>query len=95
MVEFSIIGDKLDHELITEKLGIAPNEIGSKGEKIRDNLTRIENYWTICTGSEETYDINEQLYKIVALIQDKREILKDIKTNFKSGIHFYDSNLYT
>ncbi|KNF08180.1 hypothetical protein CLPU_9c00760 [Gottschalkia purinilytica] len=85
MVEFSITGDYSEDVLntITDSLGVTPNITYLKGDIIkRNNRKRIESCWEINTGYEESYDINDQIYKILPLIYNKREILKDLMVNY-------------
>lgn len=80
MVEFIMNGDKLDLNDATEKLKINPSRCWEKGDDIKGrNFKRINTCWIINTDYEESYDINEQLFKIVGLIKDKKTILKELK----------------
>ena len=80
-VEFTIIGDELIPKNATEKLKITPNQFWQEGEDIKGRqIKRKDTCWSINTGYEESNDINEQLFKIVGLLQDKKNILKELKS---------------
>ncbi len=82
MVEFSIYGEKFEPKYITEQLGIVPSETYIKGELIKNGrAARKETAWTISTGYEFSIDINEQLEKIVSLLEGKVDELVKLKSN--------------
>jgi hypothetical protein len=90
MVEFIMSGDKLDSNGVTEKLKIKPSKSWKKGEDIEGRkIKRIDNCWIINTNYKETYDINEQLFKIVKLLKDKKNILKEL-TNVYELEYFFE-----
>ncbi|GAB1157139.1 DUF4279 domain-containing protein [Paenibacillus illinoisensis] len=81
-VEFSIFGDQFDPNIITNTLLINPTRVWLKGDSIRRDLVRKETCWEIATDYEESLDINDQIDKIKALIQDhKDQVIKLIKQN--------------
>lgn len=83
MVEFIIIGEEFDPNFVTKKLKIEPDEIWVKGDSIIGrNIERKDTTWSINTGYEESLDINEQLEKIINLINDKKNILKKLKAEY-------------
>lgn len=89
MVEFIMSGDKLDSNGVTEKLKIKPSKSWKKGEDIEGRkIKRIDSCWIINTNYEETYDINEQLFKIVRLLEDKKNILKELKNVYELEYFF-------
>lgn len=89
MVEFIMSGDKLDSNGVTEKLKIKPSKSWKKGEDIEGRkIKRIDSCWIINTNYEETYDINEQLFKIVRLLKDKKNILKELKNVYELEYFF-------
>ena len=79
-VEFRVIGDDFEPEMITKKLAINPNYVWKVGDTINNkNFKRKYSCWSISTGYEESLDINEQLNKILLKIFDKKDVLKEIK----------------
>ena len=82
-VKFDIIGEKFLPDDITEKLSLKPSEHWMKGDKIKNkNIERKETCWTLSTEYEESYDINDQLKKIVDLLKPKKEVLVNLKNAF-------------
>jgi len=89
MVEFNIVGDYFEIDLISEKLMIEPAEYYNKGDKVGDkDKKRKETCWSINTGYEASLDINNQLEKIVSLIEPKRNELKKVKELYQLDYHF-------
>lgn len=83
-VEFSIIGDDFYPTMITEQLAIEPTESWMKGEKVKNrNIVRKETCWSVSTGDEESFDINNQLKKIVDLIKPQKNNLKRLQKLYK------------
>lgn len=82
-VEFSLIGEDFDVDLVTDLLGITPTEVLIKGEKPENkNIPNIETSWSIATGFEESFDINIQLSKLLNIFSEKQEILKELQKRF-------------
>ncbi len=79
-------------EAITEALSIEPTRTYKKGDVVarRDNpnlvstktLYRKETNWTLSTGYQESYDINNQLYVILKSLEEKTEPLKQLKKKY-------------
>lgn len=84
LVEFKIIGDEFEPEIITKVLQISPDKYWKKGEQIK-NKNSIRNFscWSIKTGYEESIDINNQLVKIINKIKDKKNELVELKNQNK------------
>lgn len=78
--EFVIVGDTFNPVVITEKLGIEPQNFWRKGEKVFGRpVERKDTCWIISTGYEESFYISEQLNKILATLRNKEEILRELK----------------
>jgi hypothetical protein len=89
MVEFIIIGDELKPYEATEKLKIAPTKYWVKGNNINGkNRKRVDTCWIIDTGYEESNDINDQLAKIIRLLNNKQKILKEFRKENNLEYHF-------
>ncbi|HDR6317994.1 TPA: DUF4279 domain-containing protein [Bacillus thuringiensis] len=92
MAYFSITGDIFPVEVITEALSIEPTSTYKKGDVVakRDNpnlvstkiIYRKETDWTLSTGYEESYDINNQLHVILKSLEGKTEQLKHLKKKY-------------
>lgn len=78
--EFSIYGDNLDPNELTDLLGIQPMEINLKGV-ITGTRKRpsAETSWSIYTKKEESYDVKEQIDKIILILKDKTKIINEFK----------------
>ncbi|NKW84905.1 DUF4279 domain-containing protein [Bacillus cereus] len=96
MAYFNVTGDIFPVEAITEALSIEPTKTYKKGDVIerRDNpnlvstknLYRKETDWTLSTGYQQSYDINNQLYFILKSLEGKTEQLKHLKKKY--GLEF-------
>ncbi|MEZ2325732.1 DUF4279 domain-containing protein [Bacillus tropicus] len=92
MAYFSATGDVFPVEAITNALNIEPTRTYKKGDVVarRDNpnlvstktLYRKETNWTLSTGYQESYDINNQLYVILKSLEEKTEPLKQLKKKY-------------
>ncbi|MCF1267278.1 DUF4279 domain-containing protein [Morganella morganii] len=78
--EFSIYGDNLDPNELTDLLGIQPMEINLKGV-ITGTRKRpsAETSWSIYTKKEVSYDVKEQIDKIILILKDKTKIINEFK----------------
>ncbi|HFK1764734.1 hypothetical protein AT258_08110 [Bacillus wiedmannii] len=92
MAYFSATGDIFPLEAITDALSIEPTRTYRKGDVVarRDNpnlvftknLYRKETDWTLSTGYQESYDINNQLHIILKSLEGKTEQLKYLKKKY-------------
>ncbi|WP_237980866.1 DUF4279 domain-containing protein [Bacillus thuringiensis] len=92
MAYFSATGDIFPVEAITDALSIDPTKTYKKGDVVErhDNpnlvstktLYRKETDWTISTGYQESYDINNQLNVILKSLEGKIEQLKHLKKKY-------------
>lgn len=89
MAYFSIYGDSFDVDDITRELCLQPNEVKIKGS-IPDGKKRpsIETAWKLSTGDEVSYDINDQLDKIITLLDGKESQLQSIKSKYDVNFIF-------
>ena len=88
-VEFTVISEDFDIDLLTIKWGIEPTQRYYKGDIIpRINRTREESIWRIETEYNESLDINDEVLKLMEKLYGKEEILKDLKNkhNLKYSI---------
>ncbi|HDR7354334.1 DUF4279 domain-containing protein [Bacillus wiedmannii] len=96
MAYFSATGDVFPVEAITNALRIEPTRTYKKDDVVarRDNpnlvstktLYRKETDWTLSTGYQESYDINNQLHVILQSLEGKTEQLKHLKKKY--GLQF-------
>ncbi|HDR6310819.1 TPA: DUF4279 domain-containing protein [Bacillus cereus] len=92
MAYFSATGDIFPLEAITDALNIEPTRSYKKGDVVarHDNpnlvstktLYREETAWTLSTGYQESYDINNQLQDILKSLEGKTEQLKHLKKKY-------------
>ncbi|WP_242263212.1 DUF4279 domain-containing protein [Bacillus cereus group sp. BfR-BA-01511] len=92
MAYFSATADIFPVEAITDALSIEPTRTYKKGDVVakRDNpnlvstkkLYRKETDWTLSTGYQQSYDINNQLHVIVKSLGEKTEQLKHLKNKY-------------
>ncbi|HFJ9439610.1 MULTISPECIES: DUF4279 domain-containing protein [Bacillus] len=96
MAYFNVTGDIFPVEAISDALNIEPTKTYKKGDVVerRDNpnlvstknLYRKGTDWTLSTGYQESYDINDQLHVIVKSLGEKTEPLKQLKKKY--DLHF-------
>ena len=92
MVEFNLIGDEFPIEYVTKMLGIEPTEAYCKGDVIprryNPNVTytknhyRIETSWSLSTGYQESYDVQEQMTQILEQLKSKAPIINQLKEEY-------------
>ncbi|PAE39016.1 DUF4279 domain-containing protein [Bacillus sp. 7884-1] len=90
MAYFSAVGDEFPLEVVTNVLGIEPTKTYRKGDVIESNPNlvstkirrRIETDWTLSTGYQESYDINDQLNLIQKSVEGKTKELKQLKEKY-------------
>ena len=91
MAYFNVTGDIFPVEAITEALSIEPTKTYKKEMLLKDviiqilypqNLYRKETDWTLSTGYQQSYDINNQLYVILKSLEGKTEQLKQLKNKY-------------
>ena len=84
MIEFNIVADYFDTDLLTKTIGIKPDEYWNKGDPIsgRDH-TQVETNWGISTGYTESLDVNEEMEKLISRLKSK---VKELIT-FKDKYH--------
>ncbi|MBO4575740.1 MAG: DUF4279 domain-containing protein [Neisseriaceae bacterium] len=82
-VEFIISGDLINVDIIDKLLQIKNANILKKDElisgKIRPNIT---NSWTVCTEYTKTYEVEEELLKIITQLKNKIPVLNKIYNMF-------------
>lgn len=99
MAYFSIVGDYFPTEKITEKLAVDPSYTYIKGDIIEHRhrfpkiispvvRRRIETDWTLSTGYQESYDINDQLLTLLNLLKEKEDVLIGFKQDYELTYFF-------
>lgn len=78
-VEFNIVGDYFNPDVVTQILNLEPTDSYIKGDKGR-YTTRKETCWSIETGYYESFDISQQINLMLKTISEKKEILKKLRT---------------
>jgi hypothetical protein len=78
--EFIIFPDELQPSVVTEKLEMTPTQSWIKGDDIKGkSYKKKDTCWTVSTEYEESLDINDQLSKLMIILQDKKEMLIELK----------------
>jgi hypothetical protein len=93
-----VFGDEFPIDYVTESLGIEPTKSYKKGDVIvrthNPNVIstkthfRKETAWELGTGDQESYDVKEQMDKIVEPLQNKADIINQLKTKYKLECDF-------
>lgn len=87
-IDFSIVGDFFDTDLITEKIGVSPTEILKKGELLENKrLPNMETVWSYQTGKKDSFDLEEQFSIIFNVFQSKKNIIKDLCKQYNLKIY--------
>lgn len=92
MAYFNVTGDIFPVEAISDALNIEPTKTYKKGDVVErldnpnlvstKNLYRKRTDWTLSTGYQESYDINDQLHVILKSLEGKTEQLKQLKKKY-------------
>lgn len=78
--EFLIFSDELQPSVVTEKLEMTPTQSWIKGDDIKGkSYKKKDTCWIISTEYEESMNINNQLSKLMILLQGKKEMLIQLK----------------
>lgn len=91
MAYFSAIGDNFPPEKITEELAIQPTETYVKGDIIEQTRAanspgirkRLETAWTLSSGYQESFDINDQLKPLLSSLEGKQQDLIRLKEEYE------------
>lgn len=90
MAYFSIFGDEFPLEEITGELAIEPTDTHNKGDIIEPAKgvvstrvkQRLETDWTLSTGYQDSYDINDQLKPLLSKLEGKQNALTHLKNKY-------------
>lgn len=83
-IEFNIIGDYFDLDIVSNELNLNPTESWIKGEEVPNRRTvRKDTTWSYTLGTKETIDLDKELTNLVSVFDPKRKILKKIKVKFE------------
>lgn len=89
MIDFSIIGEEFNPNVITEKLELEPTEQYMKGEKNKRNFERKETCWSISTDYIETLYISELIDELLYKLSSKKDILIHLKKEINLEFKFF------
>lgn len=67
---------------------ITPTRTWHKGDPIRKDLYRKETYWELGTKYEESLNINDQIDKVIDLIQDKKDQVRRLMREYNLEYKF-------
>lgn len=86
-VEFNIVGDTFNPDIVTQRLEIVPTEVWIKGEQIKGkDLYRKHTLWSMSTEYEESLDINDQLKVVLSVLTPKTSDLVELRSTL--GVEF-------
>jgi len=70
--EFALVGDRLEPQHITERLGLSPSRAGRAGDPIiAGQGKRRTNAWVLSIGPERSYALDEQIDRLIAQLKPK------------------------
>lgn len=81
-IEFVITGESFDPNLISTNLGVSQEGFYQKGDRISTRaggIIRDETCWFYSVGYNETYDVNDQMGKLLDVFESKEGILIKMK----------------
>ena len=88
MVDFSIIGDDFNPDIITNTLLLDPTEQYLKGDMNRRNIARKETCWSISTGYKESLYLSDLLEEIMVKFSGKEERLTKLREELNLTFKF-------
>ncbi|MDK8182627.1 DUF4279 domain-containing protein [Paenibacillus sp. UMB4589-SE434] len=87
--EFIITGDAFDPNIITRELAIPPTGQYKNGDKVEGrNVIRQECCWFLTVDYEESYDINDQLQKLIKVLENREKKLVDLQNIYSLNFTF-------
>lgn len=88
-VEFFITHEKLNLEIIKKELELVPTEFWMKGDSIQGKkFKKPDSCWVISTQYEESLNINEQIEKILNILDSKKNSLKEFRKKYDWDLLF-------
>lgn len=88
-IEFSIKGENINPVEITKIIGLSPNRFYSRGDQIKNKpMFRDHSLWEIETGFQLSFDINNQLKPMIDMLNDKKDIIKNLTIQYDVVISF-------
>lgn len=79
LVYFQLLADDFSIEDVTHRLGLTPTETFERGDKSTySSCPRAYTSWSLSTGYQPSFDVNDQLQHIIAQLRGKETILDGI-----------------
>ncbi|MCT4782681.1 MULTISPECIES: DUF4279 domain-containing protein [Exiguobacterium] len=79
LVYFQLLADDFLIEDVTHRLGLMPTETYKRGDKSSySSRPREYTSWSLSTGYQPSFDVNDQLQPIISQLRGKETILDDI-----------------
>ncbi|MCT4777776.1 MULTISPECIES: DUF4279 domain-containing protein [Exiguobacterium] len=79
LVYFQLLADDFSIEDVSHRLGLTPTETFERGDKSTySSRPREYTSWSLGTGYQPSFDVNDQLQHIIAQLRGKETILDDI-----------------
>ncbi|WP_214890488.1 DUF4279 domain-containing protein [Exiguobacterium sp. s142] len=83
LVYFRLLADDFSIEDVTNRLGIIPTETFKRGENSKHSSHPNEyTSWSLGTGYQPSFDVNEQLQHIIMQLRGKETILDAIYATY-------------
>lgn len=76
---FKILSDNIDSKQLDSILGLAPDKSWTAGDTWKGDRVRSFSLWEIGTQYEETLFVDDQVKKMLLIVECKKDILKRIK----------------
>jgi len=80
MVEFYMVGDEFDVDIVSSLLQIKPTETRQKEDFPIKEFAKVE--WSISTNYQESKAISCQFERLLAQLSSKHEIINKIKSTY-------------
>jgi len=88
--EFALVGDQVEPQHITERLGLSPSRGGRVGEPIiAGKGKRLTNAWILSIGPERSYALDEQIDQLVAQLKPKTGEIARLRVELEVEARLY------
>ena len=88
--EFALVGNQVEPQHITERLGLSPSRGGRVGEPIiAGKGKRLTNAWILSIGPERSYVLDEQIDRLVAQLKPKTGEIARLRAELEVEARLY------
>lgn len=87
-IDFVLLGERLDFNQITRKLGIQPTKVKSKHDfpDISKQMGYAKDTWKLSTSQTATFEISEEVRILMRWLESKKEDIVQIQQIFKADV---------